>query len=121
MSKLCCKHGTLFNQVPSTGIYSKPCKCCNSKYPYDNDDKSGYCPGCRGDIKTQKEINRQRESITRKLKKLNSNLNDLQQKCAHPRATKKGNSDTGNWCKSDDCYWYDFSCPDCGLKWSEDQ
>lgn len=42
-------------------------------------------------------------------------------KCSHPNATKEYKADTGNYSKSDDRYWIDYSCPDCGKHWSKDQ
>jgi hypothetical protein len=48
-------------------------------------------------------------------------LERVQSQCKHPYASKVARSDTGNWDKSDDSYWYDCVCPDCGKKWQEDQ
>jgi hypothetical protein len=48
-------------------------------------------------------------------------LRDLQTLCPHPRVEKIARADTGNWCKSDDSYWYDCKCPDCDKQWTEDR
>lgn len=46
-------------------------------------------------------------------------IRNLQETCTHPNSTKHFRADTGNWCKSDDRYWVDYECPDCGKKWEE--
>ena len=119
MAKNVCKHGTEYNQKNRRSV--KPCSCCNSEYPYDNDDRSGYCPGCRGDIQVQSKILQKRLKFEEKLKEAYVNIRDLKNECTHPRTFKAANSNTGNWSKSDDYYWYDCSCPDCGYNWTETQ
>jgi|GEM_PF-1842449 len=116
--KNCCEHGTQFNQtLKRYGLYK--CFCCNSQYEYN--DKSGLCPGCRGDIKTQKKILKTKEKLHTKMAQIEQQLYNLRKDCTHPRVIKSGNSDIGNWCRGDDRYWYDFVCPDCGARWSENQ
>lgn len=116
--KCCCKHGTPFNQkLERYGLYK--CSCCSSEY--EHYDKSRLCPGCRGDLKIQKKIVKTKEKLHIKIAQLEQKLFELRKECTHPRAAKKGNSNTGNWCKGDDRYWYDFTCPDCGARWTEDQ
>jgi len=56
-----------------------------------------------------------------KIEKLEQEILTLQRECPHTNASKKGCSDTGNWCKGDDSYWWEFRCPDCGKYWVEDQ
>lgn len=71
---------------------------------------------------TQKQIVRKRDTLIRRLKALNLEVHTLQDRvCKHPAAKREARSNTGNWCKQDDCYWYDCSCPDCGKLWMEDQ
>lgn len=41
--------------------------------------------------------------------------------CRHYDLTGEYGANTGNWCASDDYYWVDFSCPNCGKRWTEDQ
>lgn len=48
-------------------------------------------------------------------------LERVRKYCPHPDAEKVAKSDTGNWDKADDKYWYDCKCWDCGKKWQEDQ
>lgn len=48
-------------------------------------------------------------------------IRHLQANCEHPHATKIAKSDTGNYDKSDDSYWYKCKCPDCLQEWIEDQ
>jgi hypothetical protein len=45
----------------------------------------------------------------------------LQKKCRHIHRNGVHKCDTGNWCKADDCYWMEWSCPDCGKKWRTEQ
>jgi hypothetical protein len=47
----------------------------------------------------------------------------IQSACSHPKecVTKVAGGDTGNYCKSDDSYWYDFKCGLCEKRWTEDQ
>lgn len=48
-------------------------------------------------------------------------LRTLQAACPHTQVTKVAKSNTGNYDPSVDSYWYEFSCPDCGKWWTEDQ
>jgi len=70
---------------------------------------------------TQNQIKRKREDIKAKIAKLVSEYAALQEFCTHPNVTKKYDSDTGNYCKSDDRYWIEYTCPDCGKFWETDQ
>lgn len=53
--------------------------------------------------------------------KISALIADIRNECKHPAATRDPKSDTGNWDRSQDSYWYDCKCPDCGKFWSEDQ
>lgn len=64
---------------------------------------------------------RKRVRIEEKLKIWREQLSILQQECAHPNAEKIFKSDTGNWDRSQDSYWKDCRCPDCGKFWTEPQ
>lgn len=68
-----------------------------------------------------KGIQELHKEITHNLEVYNTALRNLQSICEHPNATKKGESDTGNWDRSQDSYWWIFNCPDCGKRWTEDQ
>jgi hypothetical protein len=61
--------------------------------------------------------------LVRQIKELESRIYDIQKECVHPpdALTKKAKSDTGNWCVSDDRYWYECKCSLCGKWWTEDQ
>ncbi len=66
--------------------------------------------------------------IRRKLATIRKNQNKwilaekaLHDVCPHLDASKKHCGSTGNWDRSDDCYWIEYKCPDCGKFWSVDQ
>ena len=71
------------------------------------------------DMKTKTKV----KHIEEKIAKLEIELEDIQDNCDHPKENleKKGHSDTGNWCKSDDRYWYRFHCGVCNKIWMEEQ
>jgi len=71
--------------------------------------------------KKQEEIAARYISLSDKLKELATKIAALQETCKHPYMTKVARSDTGNYCKADDRYWYDMHCPDCKRNWSEPQ
>ncbi|QBQ74740.1 hypothetical protein BcepSauron_360 [Burkholderia phage BcepSauron] len=64
---------------------------------------------------------KQHDSIQRSLARLSEKLKLLRDACPHLNVQKKARSDTGNWSRSDDRYWYDCTCPACGKHWTEDQ
>lgn len=66
-------------------------------------------------------ISQRREQINQRLNEARLELNALQEECTHPLLTGTFKSDTGNWSRSDDVYWVEFVCPDCGKRWDEDQ
>lgn len=53
--------------------------------------------------------------------KLNNQLLELQTMCTHHNVTKKFCGNTGNYDPSSDSYWIDWSCLDCGKRWTTDQ
>lgn len=67
------------------------------------------------------EIQVRRTKIQDDLAKLNEDLRTLQVFCKHPFAEKENRGDTGNYDRSQDRYWKDCNCPDCGKRWIEDQ
>jgi hypothetical protein len=71
--------------------------------------------------KVQREIREKRESIQRSIDCATEDMLALREQCTHPNATKIPKSDTGNWDRSQDAYWNDCTCPDCGKHWSEDK
>jgi uncharacterized membrane protein YgaE (UPF0421/DUF939 family) len=44
----------------------------------------------------------------------------LQQECPHTNAEKKHRADTNNYDRSSDRYWTEFTCADCGHRWTEE-
>jgi hypothetical protein len=61
------------------------------------------------------------EKLQAKIAVLNSQIKEIQDECIHVGATKVPKADTGNWCRSDDEYWYQFTCPECKKVWTEKQ
>jgi hypothetical protein len=70
---------------------------------------------------TPAQIQKQRDKIKAKINEWTVKLRELEQACPHTNVSRKAKADTGNWCPSDDTYWYEFKCPDCGKFWIEDQ
>lgn len=48
-------------------------------------------------------------------------IKTLQKNCKHKHVEKIPKSDTGNWDKSQDEYWYEITCFDCDKYWTEPQ
>ena len=57
------------------------------------------------------------KKIIEKIDVLCGQLADIRESCTHPNATGTYESDTGNWDKSQDTYWIECVCPDCGKHW----
>ncbi|HLS53897.1 MAG TPA: hypothetical protein VK031_07975 [Tissierellaceae bacterium] len=76
----------------------------------------------RGKEKKQSEdIRNKREELENKIKSLKEDISSLQDMCLHPYLKKEYSSSGGGWDDStNDMSWIDFSCPDCGKRWSED-
>jgi hypothetical protein len=70
---------------------------------------------------TPEQVNAQRLKIETRLNKANADLKSLQSTCTHPNVVQKHGGNTGNYDPSSDCYWIDFTCPDCDKRWTEDQ
>lgn len=56
-----------------------------------------------------------------KIAVINAEIREIQSECIHSKASKVPKADTGNWCRSDDEYWYQFTCPECMKTWIEKQ
>jgi hypothetical protein len=69
----------------------------------------------------QENIRNQAEKLTASIQRVQGRLKKLQDICTHPNAVKENKSDTGNWDRSQDSYWRECHCPDCGKRWVEDQ
>lgn len=61
----------------------------------------------------KKLIERRRLQIKSRMQE----IKELQEQCPHFGLTEVPGGDTGNWCKADDKYWYDYKCPNCGKSW----
>lgn len=70
---------------------------------------------------TPKQINQRRLTLSRRSEVIRDQLRQLQEDCPHENKSSIHDSDTGNWCKSDDKYWIDHRCFDCGKYWREYQ
>lgn len=74
------------------------------------------------------KVDPERERIRKKhitvkaiIENANSKLKALQEECKHPMAERVNRGDTGNYDPSQNSYWRDCKCPDCGKFWMEDQ
>lgn len=68
----------------------------------------------------QKQSEAIKKMIDNKREKIQTIYNDikqLQERCPHFGLTKTPGGDSGNWCKADDKYWYDYKCTNCGKSW----
>ncbi len=61
------------------------------------------------------------ESIRKKIKNLQSQINTIQLLCPHENVIKKYGANVGNYDPSEDSYWIDCRCEDCDKIWREDQ
>lgn len=52
--------------------------------------------------------------LQKKIGELYLKIAEEREKCEHKNLTIKYGADTGNWCRSDDTYWLDVKCDDCG-------
>lgn len=64
------------------------------------------------------KVFRERQKIEKKISALQDQLKQLREECGHPNVEKKHWSDTGNYDRSMDCFGTDYTCPDCGKRWS---
>jgi hypothetical protein len=59
--------------------------------------------------------------IGQRLKKAHEDLKDLQALCKHESATVEHKSDTGNYDPSQNAYWNEWICHECGKRWTTRQ
>ncbi len=71
--------------------------------------------------RVQGEIRERREELQAVIRTYSDRLQELKNLCSHPSATKENKSSTGNYDPSQDAYWRECVCPDCGKLWTEDQ
>lgn len=69
-------------------------------------------------MKIEDEIKR----LEAQIKTAEQRIKELKNECDHPGDMRNVvyKSDTGNWSKSDDCYWVEIDCKKCGKHWSLD-
>jgi hypothetical protein len=70
---------------------------------------------------TPAQIKKRFDTIQKNKKKWDASLTALQELCPHTNAAHKNKANTGNYSSSDDSYWTDHTCPDCGKMWCTDQ
>ena len=58
-------------------------------------------------------------TLSKQISKMNSKLNSIREVCKHSNKVGVDGGDSGNWCPSDDCYWTDYTCPDCLKQWRQ--
>ncbi len=59
--------------------------------------------------------------LKEQIRELHTAIELLQTNCKHPDLEKVAKSNTGNWCKQDDYYWFEFYCPTCTKRWTTPQ
>jgi hypothetical protein len=67
------------------------------------------------------KIRRDRELIQENLIRYKALLELLQKECKHSSLSRIPKSDTGNYDRSGDRYWFEYNCSDCGKSWEETQ
>lgn len=66
-------------------------------------------------------INDKMNEIRKAQAALYQKMQRIQDNCQHNHMTVSSHSDTGNYCRSDDSYWYEGMCRACGKAFSEEQ
>lgn len=72
-------------------------------------------------IRHQKRIREQVAALKQEAINCTNKITELQRECPHFNAVETPKADTGNWSKSDDRYWTEFRCPDCGKIWIREE
>lgn len=78
-------------------------------------------------VTTEREqIRKEVDKIDKALAKLRSKIipyavemKIIQDRCKHSETIKKYGGSTGNYDKSEDCFWVEYTCVDCDKKWTE--
>ena len=68
-------------------------------------------------LRHQKRIRDEVQKLKSSISKAANRIIDIQKECPHLNVIQEYKSDTGNYCKQDDEYWINNSCPDCGKFW----
>lgn len=61
------------------------------------------------------------DKLRREISTREAQILAIQEQCKHIGATYTAKSDTGNWDRNSDRYWYKCYCGECGKSWTEDQ
>jgi len=67
------------------------------------------------------QIREQLDALRVKQREIFNEICDIQELCSHNHMTIETKSDTGNYDRSDDCYWFNANCRACGKSWRVDQ
>lgn len=59
-------------------------------------------------------MNPEIEKINKQISRLTEKRNKLRDACEHLNHKAERGANTGHWDKSDDCWWVDVTCHDCG-------
>lgn len=66
-------------------------------------------------------VNDKMEELRKQSAEIYNKMQQLQENCSHKHMTVSAYSDTGNYCRSDDSFWYEGTCRACGQTFREDQ
>jgi len=66
-------------------------------------------------------VRRRLEALQRQVTKATYKISELREVCPHDDLTYKYCGDTGNYDKSQDCYWIEWHCHDCSKRWTTTQ
>jgi hypothetical protein len=73
-------------------------------------------------VKTPKQIAQKRRRLEASISKASQALSELQKECNHSGdLTYKFNGSSGNYDRSQDSYWIEWKCNDCGERWNTTQ
>jgi len=67
------------------------------------------------------KIHKKVKDLQLEISRLRKEIDELMEQCPHTHTVHAYGGNTGNWSKSDDCYWIDFKCYDCGKRWTKYQ
>lgn len=60
------------------------------------------------------------DGLRQRIAETQRELSILQDKCPHTNVIVTHHGDTGNYDPTQDCYWKQYTCPDCLKSWSVD-
>lgn len=66
-------------------------------------------------------INDKMAELRKQLAAIHLQMQQIQNNCQHNHMTVRAKSNTGNYCSSDDSYWYEGKCRACGETFHTDQ